>query len=189
MQQQQFPKMHYPRILVFLVHSILRLNGCKSEGIFRVPGDADCIINLRLRLEKNEYNDDGIHDPNVPAGLLKYWLRELGEPLIPELMYEDCIAHSDSAAHAQQVISSLPDINKRVAQFLIKFLQKVAEPEHQKHTKMSAQNLAMVFAPSFLRCPSDNPTYILEYTKHEQMFLMHLILHADYPIDIINCPY
>lgn len=32
-----------PRLLPFLTKAILSLNGCKTEGIFRVPGDADAV--------------------------------------------------------------------------------------------------------------------------------------------------
>jgi hypothetical protein len=42
-------------------------------GIFRVPGDADAVTDLRLRLEKNNYDLSGIADASVPASLLKLW--------------------------------------------------------------------------------------------------------------------
>lgn len=58
---------------------------------------------------------------------------------------------------------------------MIKFLQVVADPTNQNTTKMSVSNLAMVFAPNFLRCPSDNPQTIFENTKYEQSFLKQLI--------------
>lgn len=31
-------------------------------------------------------------DPNIPSSLLKLWLRELSEPLIPSEFYDSCIA-------------------------------------------------------------------------------------------------
>lgn len=44
---------------------------------------------------------------------------------------------------------------------------------------MGVANLAMVFAPNFLRCPSDNPQVIFENTKYEQAFVRTLILNLD----------
>ena len=32
-----------PKIMLFLADSIIKLNGCQTEGIFRVPGDIDMV--------------------------------------------------------------------------------------------------------------------------------------------------
>jgi hypothetical protein len=72
-----------PKILPFLTEAILKLGGQKSEGIFRVPGDTEMVTELKLRLEKGNYSLEGITDTMVPASLLKLWLRELDNPLIP----------------------------------------------------------------------------------------------------------
>jgi hypothetical protein len=44
---------------------------------------------------------------------------------------------------------------------------------------MNVHNLAMVFAPNFLRCPSDNLAKIFENTKYEQSFLRTLLLNLN----------
>lgn len=49
---------------------------------------------------------------------------------------------------------------------MLNFLKKVAAKENQPITKMSAANIAMVFAPNFVRCPSDDPVVIFENTKY-----------------------
>lgn len=72
-QKGQFPNLPVPRIMVFLAEAILQLNGCSTEGIFRVPGDSDAVTDLRVRLEKNNYDLSGITDASVPASLLKFW--------------------------------------------------------------------------------------------------------------------
>jgi hypothetical protein len=52
----------------------------------------------------------------------------------------------------------------------------VAAEENSRLNKMNVNNLAMVFAPNFLRCPSDDPAVIFENTKYEQTWLRALIL-------------
>jgi RhoGAP domain len=91
-------------------------------------------------------------DPNVPSSLLKLFLRELAEPLIPAEFYNDCIKvgqeegpNKTSATLfpvAKAIIDGLPgtvldtvlhlssithydlvDINKNVAYYMIRFLK------------------------------------------------------------------
>ncbi len=59
------------------------------------------------------------------------------------------------------------------------YKQKFADPQTIKLTKMNIHNLAMVFAPNFLRCPSDNLAVIFENTKYEQAFLRTLLLNLN----------
>ena len=40
-QEQNFPGLPIPRVLPFLAGAIISLGGCKTEGIFRVPGDGE----------------------------------------------------------------------------------------------------------------------------------------------------
>lgn len=61
-----------PRIMNFLAQGILKLNGQQTEGIFRVPGDADQVTGLHVRIEKKQYDMSGIHDASVPASLLNH---------------------------------------------------------------------------------------------------------------------
>ncbi|CAB4376882.1 unnamed protein product [Rhizophagus irregularis] len=178
LQAKSFPHLKIPRILPFLSNSILELNGQSSEGIFRVPGDADYVTELKLRIEKNRYDMSGITDPNVPSSLLKLWLRDLAEPLIPNKFYEKCIRYSEDA-RAVEIVKQLPLINQRVVVYTIDFLQKFANPQIAKMTKMNVHNLAMVFAPNFLRCPSENLAVIFENTKYEQAFLRTLLLNLN----------
>jgi len=77
-----------------------------------------------------------------------------------------------------RIVSLLPDINKKVLYYLVRFLQIVADPENQKKTKMTVNNLAMIFAPNFLRCESDlDATTMINNAKIEQDYVKNLILH------------
>ncbi|KAJ3304423.1 hypothetical protein HDV03_002767 [Kappamyces sp. JEL0829] len=184
-RQKQESNDELPKVLTSLIAVFKRLEGQKSEGIFRVPGDAEGVSDLKCRIDKNDYDFSYLTDPNIPSSLLKLWLRELAEPLIPSDFYGACVAigqkkdnpalEKECLQDANEIIASLPDINRKVARCMIEFLKMVAEPQNQPVTKMSAANVAMVFAPNFLRCPSDDPVVIFENTKFEQAFLKILI--------------
>lgn len=172
--ENQDPSQLYPRILSFLAEGILKLNGQNTEGIFRIPGDHEQVQKLRLRIEKGEYKLEGITDPHIPASLLRQWLRELAEPVIPPQLYLQCLQVSNLEA-ALVIIRTLPDINRDVLSYLIKFLQFIGNAEFQSKSKMNYANLSMVFAPSILRCPSDDPLIILAHSRLEQNFVKILL--------------
>lgn len=66
-------------------------------------------------------------------------------------------------------------------------MQDFADPQVIQHTLMNVVNLAMVFAPNFLRCPSVNLTTIFENSKYEQLFLKTLITELE--VDKEECAY
>lgn len=55
----------------------------------------------------------------------------------------------------------------------------MGHPDNQKLTKMTYDNLAMVWAPNFLRCPSEDPMTIFQNTKREMSFVRHLVLRKN----------
>lgn len=156
LQERNYPHMQVPIILPFLADGILALGGTKSEGIFRVPGDSDAVSELKLRIDKGFYSLDGVEDPNVLASLLKLWLRELCDPLIPDELYNDCITNARDPSACVQIVRRLPTINRRVVLFVISFLQLFFDDKVLSVTKMTAPNLALVMAPNLLRCNSDS---------------------------------
>jgi len=149
-----------PIILPFLANGILALGGTKSEGIFRVPGDGDSVSELKLRIDRGYYTLDGITDPHVLASLMKLWLRELCDPLVPEEMYNECITSSKDVEACIRIVERLPTINRRVVLFVVSFLQLFLDDRIQNATKMTPANLALVMAPNLLRCNSDSMSVV-----------------------------
>lgn len=80
------------------------------------------LLHQRIRIENGRYESAGITDPNVPASLLKYWLRDLANPLILTEYYELCIKHSEDIDQAIEVIHKLPDVNRRIVLYMADFL-------------------------------------------------------------------
>lgn len=167
-----------PKVLSFLAEAVLRLGGHGCEGIFRIPGDLDGVMNLKMRIEDGEYSLEGLRDPAIPASLLKMWVRELAEPVIPNSFYERCLRIRHVQA-AMDVVDELPALNRSVIKYLAKYLQLVGDPMNQPKTKMSVSNLAIVFAPNLLRCPDDNPAVIWRNAKQEQHFVKLIVNYLD----------
>ncbi|VDB91641.1 unnamed protein product [Peniophora sp. CBMAI 1063] len=179
LQERNYPRQKIPIILPFLADGILALGGTKSEGIFRVPGDGDLVSDLKLRIDKGYYTLEGVDDPHVLASLLKLWLRELRDPLVPEEMYNDCIAYASEPDACVGVVERLPTINRRVVLFIISFLQLFLDEKVLAITKMTSANLALVMAPNLLRCNSESMAVVFTNAQYEQTFVHNLLLHLN----------
>ncbi|KAI9266964.1 Rho GTPase activation protein [Sporodiniella umbellata] len=164
-----------PRVMVFLTEAILYLDGKQTEGIFRIPGDADVITDLRIRIDNGEYDLEGVQDPNVPASLLKCWLRDLSEPLIPSRLYQQCIQSASEGDQVLRLLQLLPDANRRILIYMTRFLQQFLDPHVVQNTLMTAHNLALVFAPNYFKCPLTHLPTLFENSKHEQTFVITLM--------------
>ena len=87
----------------------------------RVPGDLDGVNALKVRCD--QWQLPSLEDAHLPASLLKLWYRELSEPLIPSVFYEQCILNCDTPETCIRLVNSLPDINRAVLTYLVRFLQ------------------------------------------------------------------
>ena len=144
-------------------------------------------------------------DCHTAASLLKLWLRELYEPLIPDAFYDEAVqlaskidaeeqkgrskdgkeslerttGSSSVKDRLQDLTNRLPELNRLTLMYLVKYLQLFARSDVASVTKMDASNLATVFAPNCLRCPSQDPCVILENTRKEMSFVKGLIVNLD----------
>eukprot|EP00095_Tigriopus_kingsejongensis_P006358 snap_masked-scaffold42_size484952-processed-gene-1.9 protein:Tk06358 transcript:snap_masked-scaffold42_size484952-processed-gene-1.9-mRNA-1 annotation:"hypothetical protein Phum_PHUM046570" len=177
MQKERFPQRKLPWILTTLAELIIQLNGSGTEGIFRVPADLDEVNNVKNRFDQWEI--PACADCHTAASLLKLWFRELYEPLIPDVLYEECVLVGEDVQVACDLAARIPPPNQEVLLFLVRFLQLFSSPKVAITTKMDASNLSTVFAPNCLRCPSDDPSVILENTRKEMAFVKALIFGLD----------
>ncbi|WVQ70683.1 hypothetical protein IAR50_000205 [Cryptococcus sp. DSM 104548] len=175
LQKKSYPQLKVPVVLPFLADGILALGGMESEGVFRVPGDGDCVAELKSRMDRGHYQLKGIDDPHVAASLFKLWLRELEEPIIPTALYNDALIASRSYADVFDIVQRLPLYNKRVLVFVVSFVQMFLKADVVKQTKMGPLNLALVLAPNILRTTSDSLVTVFTNSSFEAKFILQLL--------------
>eukprot|EP00013_Stygamoeba_regulata_P008826 CAMPEP_0177682202 /NCGR_PEP_ID=MMETSP0447-20121125/31130_1 /TAXON_ID=0 /ORGANISM="Stygamoeba regulata, Strain BSH-02190019" /LENGTH=522 /DNA_ID=CAMNT_0019191683 /DNA_START=123 /DNA_END=1691 /DNA_ORIENTATION=- len=168
------PSREVPYLVEVLLERIIALGGDRTEGIFRIPGDVEFVAQCSFLWEAGDTSPPPTSDPRAAASLLSLWLRSLADPLVPDALYDAATACKDPAA-AVEVAQRMPVDNRALFLRLCKFFGDLAVPENAAITKMNVPNLAMVFAPVFLHCPSDNPSVILQNSKLEHSFLTHAI--------------
>ena len=163
-----------PRVIVALTEAIEAKNGFKTEGIFRIPADVQLLARIKDGLSQYNYEIPG-RDPNVAAGLLKLWFRDMASPVVPIEFYDACIKARTSYPELRALIDQFPPGNAAVLEHLILFLQRMAAPEVAAVTKMEADNLAMVFAPNVIRQKDSNSDTLFAMATYQQDVLRTLI--------------
>ncbi|XP_072003893.1 unconventional myosin-IXa isoform X2 [Engystomops pustulosus] len=145
-------------VLLEKLISYIEMHGLYTEGIYRKPGSTNKIRELRQILDTDidsvnldEYN---IH---VIASVFKQWLRELPNPLMTFELYEEFLRsmglgeRKEIVRGVYSVIDQLSRTHLSTLERLIFHLVRIAQQEETN--RMSANALAIVFAPCILRCP------------------------------------
>uniref|UniRef100_A0AAZ3Q6W5 Rho GTPase activating protein 22 n=2 Tax=Oncorhynchus tshawytscha TaxID=74940 RepID=A0AAZ3Q6W5_ONCTS len=181
----QYEKKFGHRLAPLLVEQcvdFIRERGLDEEGLFRMSGQTNLVKDLQ---EAFDCGDKPLFDSNTDvhtvASLLKLYLRELPEPVVPFSKYEDFLACAQLLAKDAEVgvqelgkqVSNLPPANYNLLKYICKFLDEVQS--HAIKNKMSVQNLATVFGPNILRPKMEDPVVIMEGTSLVQSLMTVLI--------------
>ncbi|NXS50141.1 RHG22 protein, partial [Balaeniceps rex] len=181
----QYERKYGQRLAPLLVEQcvdFIRERGLTEEGLFRMPGQANLVKDLQDSFDCGEKPlFDSNTDVHTVASLLKLYLRELPEPVIPFAKYEDFLScgqllSKDEGEGTQELVKqvkNLPQANYNLLKYICKFLDEVQA--HSSINKMSVQNLATVFGPNILRPKMEDPVTMMEGTSLVQQLMTVLI--------------
>ncbi|XP_030427237.1 rho GTPase-activating protein 22 isoform X3 [Gopherus evgoodei] len=181
----QYERKYGLRLAPLLVEQcvdFIRERGLTEEGLFRMPGQANLVKDLQDSFDCGEKPlFDSNTDVHTVASLLKLYLRELPEPVIPFAKYEDFLScgqllskdKGEGTRELAKQVKTLPQANYNLLKYICKFLDEVQS--HSSVNKMSVQNLATVFGPNILRPKMEDPVTIMEGTSLIQHLMTVLI--------------
>ncbi|XP_054897398.1 unconventional myosin-IXAa-like isoform X3 [Poeciliopsis prolifica] len=146
-----------PQLVEKLINYI-EMHGLYTEGIYRKSGSTNKIKELRQGLDTDVstviLDDYNIH---VIASVLKQWLRDLPSPLMTFELYEEflrAMGQPDKREVIQGVYSVIEQLSRTHLSTLERLIFHLVRISLQEETnRMSANALAIVFAPCILRCP------------------------------------
>lgn len=173
---------HLAPMLVEQCVDFIRLRGLQEEGLFRLPGQANLVKELQDAFDCGEKPlFDRNTDVHTVASLLKLYLRELPEPVIPYSKYEDFLSCAKMLSKEEETglnelvkqVKSLPLVNYNLLKYICRFLDEVQS--YSGVNKMSVQNLATVFGPNILRPKVEDPLTIMEGTVVVQQLMSMMI--------------
>ncbi|KAF9323135.1 hypothetical protein BG006_001736, partial [Podila minutissima] len=131
----------------------LEAKGVQEVGLYRVPGSHASVQRLKRMFDTGQDYDllamDDI-DPNDIATLLKLYLRELPNPLLPPTLLEQFQSLLSTDRHIchtlRGILIRLPRPNYVILSYLCHHLSKIAA--HSDTTRMTVSNLGVVFSPT-----------------------------------------
>ena len=181
-------RLDVPLVVPYLILSLIHHGGLDAEGIFRLSASADEVASVRHRLDAHDYHAlESIDSPHTAAALLKSFLRDLADPLVPAALYDRCIelgrSHmlNDRSAAVRrseltELMAAVPTLHRRVLFHLLALLCSIGNSVvHSGNTRMTPQNLSIVFAPSVLRAAHSDAVLLLAESKFACQFV-HLLL-------------
>ncbi|XP_014009837.1 rho GTPase-activating protein 22 isoform X1 [Salmo salar] len=157
-------------------------HGLTEEGLFRMPGQTNHVRELQDAFNCGEKPLFGSNtDVHTVASLLKLYLRELPEPVVPFNKYTEFLSTAQLLAKNQEEgilelgrqLKSLPQVNYNLLRYICRFLDEVQS--HSIQNKMSVQNLATVFGPNIFRPKMEDPQIMMEGSSQVQHLMTVLI--------------
>jgi len=177
LQKDTHPTLTVPTFMFYLLEQIRNLGGIKCEGIFRLSPSLQKMNTYAAQIENGGGFEVDSKDPNIPGHLLKKWLREHPESLVPQRHYEKCLSLAKidpmPKVEIMAIIDFLQEPHKSMVKMLMSFLVEVSHSSDKN--LMDSANLAIVFAPTLLRCPSDDVFAAVTNAKYECQFVQYLI--------------
>ncbi|XP_026166425.1 unconventional myosin-IXAb-like isoform X3 [Mastacembelus armatus] len=146
-----------PHLVEKLINYI-EMHGLYTEGIYRKSGSTNKIKELRQGLD-TDVNSVNLDDYNIHviASVLKQWLRDLPSPLMTFELYEEflrAMGQPDKREVIRGVYSVIDQLSRTHLSTLERLIFHLVRIALQEETnRMSANALAIVFAPCILRCP------------------------------------
>ncbi|KAF7642386.1 hypothetical protein LDENG_00258710 [Lucifuga dentata] len=162
--------------------TFIREHGLHEVGLFRQPGRASLVKELQEAFDAGErpsFNSNT--DVHTVASLLKLYLRQLPEPLVPHSRYQDFLLcgqklssdRTTGLLQLRNLLHELPVANFNLLNFICLFLNEVQS--YSSSNKMSCQNLATVFGPNILRAKAEDPQSIMGGAALVQLLMLELI--------------
>ncbi|CAD8189099.1 unnamed protein product [Paramecium octaurelia] len=123
-----------------------------------------------------------VEDVRIICSLIKRFFLELPDPLIPEHIFKRICDHFEQTTAQteidllKEVFDQLPNLNKSLLIVMVSFL--ICVGNHSEFNRMNMNNLAILFAPCFMRVQV-NQTQSIEQIKHQLKFLKILFDNYD----------
>lgn len=154
----------------------------EKEGIFRKAGSEKRLLELQSDISFGEYSFPEDEDEHVVATVLKRFFRDMKAPLLTFDLYDtfigaDAFEGDERMQNVQQALKLLPEHHLKILETVVRYLHEVATFSAQNF--MTANNIAIVFAPNLLRPKVETPLTLISDAGHVTALIASLIQDCD----------
>ncbi|XP_026873075.2 GEM-interacting protein isoform X2 [Electrophorus electricus] len=189
---------HKVPFIVQVCTSEIESRALTVQGIYRVSGSKPRILKLCHAFEtQRDQVDLSDLSPHDITSLLKYFFKELPEPLLTFDLYGDfismgkaiqrltekeqtvdsCQTTEDVVPNLKQILGRLPSSNYSTLRHMIAHLHRISECYEEN--KMSPGNLGIVFGPTLLRPLLSGGMIALLESNYQALLVEFMISHHD----------
>uniref|UniRef100_W8AX05 Rho GTPase-activating protein 21-A n=2 Tax=Ceratitis capitata TaxID=7213 RepID=W8AX05_CERCA len=179
----------YVPLLVDVCTNIVETKGLGIVGIYRIPGNKAAISELSEQVNKADFSWDRCgtdvrwEDVNVVSSLLKQYIRNLPDALLPCSFYINFIEADKKTGlerlkELRELLNSLPRYSYETLKHLIRHLSRVSK--NCDVNLMEPKNLAIIFGPSIIRTPNDTLEIAVKDMKHQCRIVELLVTQYEY---------
>ncbi|XP_063706527.1 rho GTPase-activating protein 21 isoform X3 [Culicoides brevitarsis] len=174
---------YVPMILARCI-DIVEARGLSIVGIYRIPGNTAAIAQLTEQVNRGmddqTLNDPRWEDVNVVSSLLKSFIRNLPEPILPLDTYNrfieaDKLPGAERLKELKALLKKLPPHNYETLKHLIRHLHRVSQ--NCLVNLMEPRNLAIVFGPSVIRSANETLATAVKDMRHQCQIVEALVSH------------
>lgn len=183
-QQEDYPNLSFPILIHTLCEELIARDGLSQLGIFRLPGSLKVVRETAEEINKGNLNLSSLQINDI-ASLIKQWIRDLPDPLIPFARVLDAVTANEDSSFIP-FAESLPRAHQLVLKYLVGFLRVVCS--FSETNKMTPYNVGVCFGPNVLQTfEKIDQSLVQKYSEIGINFLLALISSWDvsevYPVN------
>jgi hypothetical protein len=142
-QRKAYPRLPIPFILYELISKLKERGAFHTYSIFQLPGNEGIIQSIRVDVNRR-IEILAIGDVNVLANLLKMWLKELPNPIVPIELIDSFTTMAEQGKYLG-FVEMIPQVHQLSLLYIVGFVRELVQ--HVAETGMEKTELAMIFGP------------------------------------------
>ncbi|KAL5278275.1 ARHGAP21 family protein [Megaselia abdita] len=175
--------------IVDVCTKIVESKGLSTTGIYRVPGNKAAISELKEQVNRSDFDWDRCstdirwEDMNVVSSLLKQFIRDLPDALLPSTFYINFIEADKKQGERRllelrYLLKDLPPHSYETMKHIIRHLHRISK--HCDVNLMEPKNLAIIFGPSIIRTTNDTLESAVKDMKHQCRIVESLVTNYEF---------